>query len=100
MTAKPMLVRALPQMDNPDHSKYQKLTHAWFQPRQMRTLADRMDALAKESVDRLCAAGGECDFYSEIAIYYPLRVLMTILGLPREAEGTLLKFTKAFLAGG
>jgi cytochrome P450 len=100
MSGKPMLVRALPQMDNPDHSKYQKLTHAWFQPRQLRTLADRMDALAKESVDRLCALGGACDFYNEIAIYYPLRVLMTILGLPREDEERLLKITQAYFGGG
>src|ERR1700687_6430367 len=96
MTGKPMLVRALPQMDNPNHSKYQKLTHAWFQPRHIRTLADRMDVLAKESVDRLCAAGGEGDFYNEIAIYYPLRVLMTILGLPREDEERLLKITQDY----
>src|SRR5258708_6894182 len=100
MNGKPMLVRALPQMDNPDHSKYQKLTHAWFQPRHIRNLADRMDALAKESVDRLCAIGGECDFYNEIAIYYPLRVLMTILGLPGEDEQRLLKITQAYFGGG
>ena len=100
MNGRPMLVRALPQMDNPDHSKYQKLTHAWFQPRHIRTLADRMNALAKESVDRLCAAGGACDFYNEIAIYYPLRVLMTILGLPREDEAHLLKITQAYFGGG
>src|ERR1700687_5843109 len=100
MTGKPMLVRALPQMDNPDHSTYQKLTHAWFQPRHIRTLSERMEALAKESVDRLCAIGSECDFYNEIAIYYPLRVVMTTLGLPREDEARLLKITQAYFGGG
>jgi len=100
MNGRPMLVRALPQMDNPDHGKYQKLTHAWFQPRHIRTLSERMEALAKESVDRLLALGGQCDFYNEIAIYYPLRVLMTILGLPREDEERLLKITQAYFGGG
>lgn len=100
MNGKPMLVRALPQMDNPDHTKYQKLTHAWFQPRHIRTLAERMEALAKESIDRLLAMGDECDFYGEIAIYYPLRVLMTILGLPRSDEQRLLKITQAYFGGG
>ena len=100
MNGKPMLVRALPQMDNPDHAKYQKLTHAWFQPRHIRTLSERMAALAKDSVDRLLAMGGECDFYNEIAIYYPLRVLMTILGLPRDDEERLLKITQAYFGGG
>ena len=100
MNGKPMLVRALPQMDNPDHAKYQKLTHAWFQPRHIRTLSERMAELAKDSVDRLFAMGDRCDFYSEIAIYYPLRVLMTILGLPRDDEARLLKITQAYFGGG
>jgi cytochrome P450 len=100
MNGRPMLVRALPQMDNPDHSKYQKLTHGWFQPRQLRNLSDRIEALARESVDRLVALGGECDFYNDIAIYYPLRVLMTILGLPQEDEPRLLKITQAYFGGG
>jgi cytochrome P450 len=100
MNSLPTLVRALPQMDNPDHAKYQKLTHAWFQPRHIRTLSDRMEALAKESVDRFLAIGEECDFYNDIAIYYPLRVLMTILGLPREDEQRLLKITQAYFRRG
>ncbi len=100
MSGKPMLVRALPQMDNPDHAKYQKLTHAWFQPRHIRTLSERMAALAKDSVDRLVAMGNACDFYNDIAIYYPLRVLMTILGLPRSDEERLLKITQAYFGGG
>lgn len=100
MNGRPMLVRTLPQMDNPDHAKYQKLTHAWFQPRHIRTLSDRVAALARESVDRLLAIGGECDFYNDIAIHYPLRVLMTILGLPREDEAHLLKITRAYFGGG
>ncbi|HLY87779.1 MAG TPA: cytochrome P450 [Acetobacteraceae bacterium] len=100
MSGKPMLVRALPQMDNPDHAKYQKLTHAWFQPRHIRTLSERMAALAKDSVDRLVAMGSACDFYNDIAIYYPLRVLMTILGLPQSDEERLLKITQAYFGGG
>jgi cytochrome P450 len=48
----------------------------------------------------MLAIGDECDFYNEIAIYYPLRVLMTILGLPREDEQRLLKITQAYFGGG
>jgi cytochrome P450 len=59
-----------------------------------------MAALAKDSVDRLFAIGDQCDFYSEVAIYYPLRVLMTILGLPRDDEARLLKITQAYFGGG
>src|SRR5262249_50902070 len=70
------------------------------QARQLWTLSDRMEAVARDSVDRMLAVGAECDFYNEIAIYYPLRVLMTILGLPREDEARLLKITQAYFGGG
>jgi cytochrome P450 len=59
-----------------------------------------MAALAKESVDRLVTMGNQCDFYNDIAIYYPLRGLMTILGLPRSDEERLLKITQAYFGGG
>src|SRR5258708_14785790 len=78
MNGRPMLVRALPQMDNPDHSEYQKLTHAWFQPRHIRTLADRMNDWAKDGAARLCAAGGPGDLCTQIASCYPWRVLLPI----------------------
>ena len=63
-------------------------------------MAERMAALAKDSVDRLVVMGNACDFYNDIAIYYPLRVLMTILGLPRSDEERLLKITQAYFGGG
>src|SRR5258708_8498451 len=78
MNGKPMLVRPLPQMDNPDHFKYQKLTHAWFQPRHIRNLAARMHAFAKENVDRLLAIASQHDFYNEITISYTFRDLITM----------------------
>src|ERR1700759_1799229 len=48
MGGKPMLVRAINQMDNPAHAKYKKLTHAWFQPKQVRVLEERLTRLARE----------------------------------------------------
>lgn len=90
----PHLVRTLVQMDAPDHPKYRIMTQAWFLPQNIRKLEDRIRQIAKEHVDRMEALGGECDFVNEIALYYPLRVIMEILGVPPEDEPRMLKLTQ------
>jgi len=90
----PHLVRTLVQMDAPDHPKYRIMTQAWFLPQNIRKLEDRIRQIAKEHVDRMEALGGECDFVNEIALYYPLRVIMEILGVPAEDEPRMLKLTQ------
>jgi cytochrome P450 len=100
MGGRPMLVRAINSMDNPDHRTYQKLTHAWFQPRNLRQLEERIARLARENVDRLVSFGGQCDYVNDVSVWYPLRIIMMILGLPDEDEEQLLKITQAYFGGG
>ncbi|MEO8781483.1 MAG: cytochrome P450 [Bradyrhizobium sp.] len=100
MGGRPMLVRAINQMDNPDHSKYKKLTHAWFQPKQVRLLEESISKLARESIDHMLALGGACDFYNDVVVRYPLKVIMLILGIPDEHGQHLLDITRAYFGGG
>ena len=88
------LVRSLVQMDDPDHRRYRALTQQWFMGSNLRKLAARIDALATQFVDRLATLGGECDFVKDIAIWYPLRVIMTILGVPERDEPLMMKLTQ------
>ena len=99
MEGKPHLVRGLPQMDGADHKAYRALTQAWFQPKQVKQLEGRIAELAKRTVDELQARGPECDFYSEVAVWYPLRVIMLVLGLPPSDEERLLRITQAYFGG-
>lgn len=99
MAGKPHLVRGLPQMDGDDHRKFRALTQAWFQPRQVKQLEGRIAALATRTVDELEARGPACDFYQDIAVWYPLRVIMMILGLPAADEARLLRITQAYFGG-
>jgi cytochrome P450 len=94
MTGRKHLVRSLVQMDDPDHTKYRMLTQGWFMGTNLRKLQSRVDELAAMYVDRLADLGGECDFVKDVAIWYPLRVIMTILGVPEEDEGLMLKLTQ------
>jgi cytochrome P450 len=88
------LLYTLVQMDEPDHMKYRALTQAWFMPQNIRRLEGRIRELARDAVARMEARGGECDFVDEVALHFPLRVIMEILGVPREDEPRMLKLTQ------
>jgi hypothetical protein len=93
-TGSPHLVRSLVQMDAPDHPKYRALTLSWFAPSNVRKREAAIREIARESVDRMASMGGRCDFVTEVALHYPLRVIMNILGVPREDEPRMLKLTQ------
>ena len=88
------LIYTLVQMDEPDHMKYRALTQAWFMPQNIRKLEARIRELAREAVARMEALGGACDFVDEVALHFPLHVIMEILGVPREDQGRMLKLTQ------
>lgn len=90
----PHLIRSLVSMDAPDHPKYRALTLSWFAPPNVKKREEAIRAIARESVDRMASLGGRCDFVADVALHYPLRVIMNILGVPREDEPRMLKLTQ------
>jgi len=96
----PHLVRTLVQMDAPDHPKYRVLTQSWFLPQNIRHLEARIRQIAREHVDRMASLGGECDFVQDVALTYPLRVIMEILGVPPADEPRMLKLTQELFGAG
>ena len=90
----PHLVRSLVQMDEPDHIKYRALTQGWFMPQNLRKLEDRVREIARGFIDRMADMGGECDFATDVALHYPLHVIMEILGVPESDEPRMLKLTQ------
>jgi len=68
----------------------------WFMPKSIRVFQEQIRRDAKEAVDGLMERGGECDFAHDFAMLYPLRVIMTLLGVPREDEPMMLKLTQDF----
>lgn len=90
----PHLVHSLVSMDPPEHMKYRRLTQGYFMPGSVRKLEDDIRAIARDFVDRMLATGGQCDFVREVALLYPLHVIMTIFGVPAEDEPLMLKLTQ------
>ena len=88
------LVRSLVQMDDPEHARYRALTQQWFRGENLHRLAGRIEQLAAQYVDRLGELGGECDFFKDVAVWYPLRVIMSILGVPETDEPLMVKLTQ------
>ncbi len=92
-------LRTLIHMDDPHHRDVRKIGADWFRPKAMRDLKVRVDELAKRYVDRMVEIGPECDFVTDIAINYPLYVILSLLGLPEEDFPRMLKLTQEMFGG-
>jgi cytochrome P450 len=94
VTGGPHLVRSLVQMDAPDHPKYRALTQGWFMPANLGKFEARVRHIARSTVARMLEKDGHCDFVADVALGYPLRVIMEILGVPEQDEPRMLKLTQ------
>ncbi|MFZ2469915.1 MAG: cytochrome P450 [Parvibaculum sedimenti] len=94
------LFRTLVDLDDPIHYKLRNLTQSWFMPPNLKKLEERIAGLAKDHVDRMQDLGSECDFVKEVALWYPLRVIMQLLGVPKEDEPFMLKMTQEIFGPG
>jgi cytochrome P450 len=90
----PHLLKTLVQLDDPEHFKLRHLTQEWFMPHNVKKREDGVRAIAKEFVDKMEDMGTSCDFQRDIALYFPLRVIMQILGVPESDEPMMLKLTQ------
>ena len=94
ITGGPNLVRSLVQMDAPDHPKYRALTQGWFMPANLGKFEARVREIARATVQRMLDKGGACDFVEDVALGYPLHVIMEILGVPEKDEPRMLRLTQ------
>ncbi len=88
------LLRTLIHMDDPDHRTYRGLTSEWFLPKNLAQLEDRLAELARLSAQRMVELGGRCDFARDIAMPFPLQVILAILGLPESDYPRMLALTQ------
>ncbi|XTP37620.1 cytochrome P450 [Mycobacterium sp. TJFP1] len=92
-------LRTLIHMDDPHHRKVRAIGADWFRPKAMRDLKIRVDELAKRYVDKMRDIGPECDFVTEIAVNFPLYVILSLLGLPEEDFGRMHMLTQEMFGG-
>lgn len=92
-------LETLIHMDNPKHRKLRNVTRNWFKPAPINELSADIRAIAKEYVDKMANMDGKCDFVTDIALLYPLRVIMSIIGVAPEEEAMMLKLTQELFGG-
>ncbi len=91
-------LKTLIHMDGPEHHSYRAVTNDWFKPGNLRRRVEvRVSELARKYVDQMMELGGECDFARQIARFYPLQVIMSILGVPENDEPLMLELTQNLL---
>ena len=93
-------VNTLIQMDGEEHKAHRQLVNEWFKPGEVKKLSDQVALQAKRSIDEMEARGGSCDFATDVAINYPLRVILDILGLPEEEFPKMLRLTQELFGDG
>ena len=89
-----MGISTLIHLDDPQHRLVRAIGADWFRPKAMRDMKVRVDELAKRYVDQMLATGNECDFVQEVAVNYPLYVIMSLLGLPESDFPRMLGYTQ------
>ncbi len=90
-------VRMLIDYDGDEHREYRSITQKWFTPRTLAGLQHRINELATRAVDRMEAAGENCDFADEIAAPFPLETILSILGLPDTDFPFMLQLSQKLL---
>jgi cytochrome P450 len=93
-------MRVIIEMDPPEHRGVRKIASPVFTPRAVKAMDETIRTSAREIVDRLAGktGEGECDFAGDVAAAHPLRILSTMLGVPRESEPDILRLTNQLFA--
>ncbi|MBA2935271.1 cytochrome P450 [Sphingomonas sp. CGMCC 1.13654] len=100
MEGKPLLVQSMHSMDGDHHRAYRQITASWFMPKHLKRLEQQVGVRARATVDTLLASGPTLDFYRDVAVWYPLKVIMLILGLPDADAVHLQRLTSSYFGGG
>jgi cytochrome P450 len=87
---------SLPFLDPPEHTKVKTATSNWFTPKNVAKYADQIRQIAREDVEKLLSFDGEVDWAAEFALHYPLRVILSLFGVPQEDFPLMLKLTQDF----
>ncbi len=89
--------RHLLNMDPPDHPHYRRVTSAWFTPRSVATLDEKVTRVTREVLDA-AAEKGEGDFVADISAKITIAVIAEMLGIPRSDWTLLFRWTNEIIA--
>ena len=90
--------RSIIDTDAPDHTRLRRLVSKAFTPRNIRVWEDTTREIAAELLDEFIAAGGG-DWVEMVAAPLPIRVILSILGVPVEDSDFLVELSNYLVEG-
>lgn len=92
------ILDATPYLDPPEHTAAKNICFDWFKPPSVKKLENQIRELARESIEQLktLSERGEIDVVDDWALGFPLHVMMTMVGVPREDEPRMMALTQEF----
>jgi cytochrome P450 len=87
------IFRSLVQLDPPEHGAYRAVLAPSFMPDRIGELKDGVRRTAREFVEHFASLAPTCDFATDIAFRYPLKVVLDQVGIPPEDHETMLQLT-------
>lgn len=90
-------MRNLILMDGAEHKAYREIAQNYFTPKGIQAILGDIEALATEFIGRMNQSEGEIDF-ANVAMAFPLRVIMTMLNVPPEDEPMMMRVTQQTLS--
>lgn len=91
------VIDSLTYLDPPEHTMVRDIAADWFRPVSLKKWEDQIRVLAEEAIDKRLTSGvNELDFVKEFTVFYPLHVVMTLLGVPPQDEPRMMALTQDF----
>jgi cytochrome P450 len=84
------------ELDPPKHSVMRAAINPLFTPKRMAALEDKIRAYAREAIATFWKCGS-CEFMSEFAYEFPVKVFMEMMGLPQSGVKQFLAWEHGFI---
>ena len=90
---------SLISMDDPRHARLRKIVSGTFTPRMLNNVLEDVEKTAKSVVDGIVEKG-HIDFVTDVAMPFPLLVILDMMGIPHSEYDMVLAQSNIILSGG
>lgn len=88
------IIKSMNNMDGEAHRANRAVTSRDFLRPNIERMAAQLEPVAADFVQRLVDKAPTCDFAADVTMWYPLRVILTLLGVAPEHDGRILALTQ------
>ncbi len=86
------------ELDPPEHGRYRSMIFPLFTPKAVRSLEEKVAGYASHYIDQF-KDKGECEFMSEFAFEFPIKVILDLIGLPQDMTDQFMAWENDLLHG-